>query len=121
VGQSSGSAAPGHFFVQVGQAVGAANKVKFCQDNAILDRVTQAAQTPAQLIPIFEANERTILDFQSTAPSAIVAEAGKLIEAARNAITTGNADVFATAPVQQAGAAVNAYCGQNPDGSPINV
>jgi hypothetical protein len=108
------------FFVQVGQAPGAASKTEFCKDNAILDKSTDVAQTPADLIPIFEANESTILDFQATAPPQIVAEAGKLVEAARNAVKTGNASAFASQSIQKAGATIDAFCAQNPDGTPIS-
>jgi hypothetical protein len=52
-----------NFFVQVGQP-GAANKTEFCKGNAILDQATEVAQSPADLIPIFESNAGTILDFE---------------------------------------------------------
>ena len=107
------------FHIQVGQAIGAANKVEFCRDNAHLLQATYVAQTPADLIPIFKANEATIVDFQATAPSAIVAAAGTLVQAARTAVNTGNANGFTTSAVQNAASQVNAFCGQNPDGSPI--
>jgi hypothetical protein len=107
-----------NFYVQVGQAIGAANKTEFCKDNAILDQATSVAQTPSDLIPILKANESTILDFQATAPSKIVVDAGKLVQAARNAIKTGNANAFTTKAIMKAGANVDAFCGQNPDGSP---
>jgi len=108
-----------NFHIQVGQAVGAANKVEFCHDNALLLQATYVAQTPADLIPIFKANESTIHDFQATAPASIVAAAGTLVQAARTAVTTGNANGFTTAAVQNAASQVNAFCGQKPDGSPI--
>jgi hypothetical protein len=108
-----------HFYVQVGQAFGAANKTEFCKDNAILDQATSVAQTPSALVPIFEANESTIIDFQATAPSKIVVDAAKLVQAARKAINTGNANAFTTKAIMKAGADVDAFCGQNPDGSPV--
>lgn len=108
-----------NFHIQVGQAIGAANKVEFCHDNALLLQATFVAQTPADLIPIFKANKSTILDFQATAPSSIVAAAGTLVQAARTAVNTGNANEFTTAAVQNAASQVNAFCGQNPDGSPV--
>jgi hypothetical protein len=108
-----------YFTVQVGQAPGAANKTKFCNDNAILDKATSVAQTPADLIPIFKANANTLIDFQATAPPKIVDDVGTLVHAARVAVTTGNARSFATAALTKAGQRVDAFCGQNADGSPI--
>jgi Domain of unknown function (DUF4333) len=107
------------FHVQVGQAIGAGNKIQFCKDNAQLDMATSAAQTPSDLIPIFRANAATILDFQANAPAAIVVDAGTLVAAAKHAVDTGNASAFTTSAIQTAGAHVDAFCGQNPDGSPI--
>jgi hypothetical protein len=108
-----------HFSVQVGQAIGVANQTTFCHDNALLDRATIAAKTPAQLVPILVANEKTIQEFQATAPPKIVISAGTLAHAASVAIRSRNAAAFATAPLMQAESAVNAFCGQNPDGSAV--
>ena len=108
-----------HFFVQVGQAFGVANKTTFCHENAVLDRATIVATTPAQLVPILAANEKTIQDFQATAPSKIVISAGTLAHAAKVAISSKDASAFTTKAIQQAEAAVDAFCGQNPDGSAV--
>ena len=108
-----------HFSAQVGQAAGAGDKTAFCNDNAILDKATSAAQQPSDLIPIFKANQSTITDFQAKAPSAIVDSAGPLAIAANNAITSGDATAFTTPAIMADGKAVEAYCGQNSDGSPI--
>jgi hypothetical protein len=107
-----------HFHVQVGQAIGAANKTKFCADTAILDRATSAATVPSDLIPIFESNVKTLNDFQGTAPSAIVATAGTLVQAAGNAVNSGNADAFATPAIQKDIQKVSTFCGLNIDGTP---
>jgi hypothetical protein len=106
-----------HFHVQVGQAFGAANKVKFCADTAIIDKATSGLHTTAELIPIFEANLKTIMDFQGVAPSAVVASAGTLVQAVRTAVNSGNANAFATAAIMKAEAAVDTFCGLNADGS----
>ena len=53
-----------HFDAQVGQAAGAADKTTFCNDNAILDKATSAAQQPSDLVAIFKANQATIAEFQ---------------------------------------------------------
>ncbi|HEY1988244.1 MAG TPA: DUF4333 domain-containing protein [Acidimicrobiales bacterium] len=108
-----------HFDAQVGQATGAADKTTFCNDNATLDEATSAAQTPSDLVAIFKANQATIAEFQSTAPPEIVASAGPLAIAANNAISTGDATAFTTPAIMADGAAVDAYCGQNSDGTPI--
>jgi Domain of unknown function (DUF4333) len=110
-----------HFHVQVGQAFGAANKVKFCADTATIDKATSVVHTTAELIPIFEANLKTIMDFQSVAPSAVVASAGTLVQAVRTAVNSGNANAFATPGIMKAEAAVNAFCGFNADGSPTGT
>ena len=108
-----------HFYVQVGQAKGAANKATFCADNAAIDRATAPAQTLGDLIPIFEANQSTLNEFQGTAPPKVVKQAGTLVHAARVAVTTGNAKAFGTRSIQKAEQQVALFCGQNADGSPI--
>ena len=107
-----------HFHVQVGQAFGVANKAKFCRDNAVLDRAASGAKTVADLVPIFIANEKSLLDLQATAPPKIVVSAGTLVHAAKDAINSGNASAFSTRALTNAGRAVDAFCGQNADGSP---
>jgi hypothetical protein len=107
------------FDAQVGQAAGAGDKTAFCADNAILDAATAAAQQPSDLIPIFKANQATLADFQAKAPSDIVASAGPLAVAANNAISSGDASAFATQAIMNDGAKVDAYCGQNSDGTPV--
>lgn len=106
-----------YFSAQVGQVGGAGDKVAFCSDNAQLDQATAAAQQPADLVPIFKASQSLLGDFQSKAPSAIVAQAGVLVLAADHAISSGDASAFATAKVVDAGKKVDAYCGQNAGGS----
>ena len=108
------------FDAQVGQAAGAGDKTAFCADNAILDAATGAAQQPSDLIPIFKANQATLADFQAKAPSDIVSSAGPLAVAANNAIATGDASAFATQAIMDDGTKVDAYCGQNPDGTPVS-
>jgi hypothetical protein len=108
-----------HFSAQVGQAAGAGDKTAFCKDNATLDMATSVAKQPSDLIPIFKANQATITDFQTTAPPEIVSRAGPLAIAANNAIATGDATAFTTTAIAADGSAVDAYCGQNPDGTPI--
>ena len=99
---------------------GAGDKTAFCNDNATLDKATSAAQQPSDLIAIFKANQSTITDFQAKAPSAIVDSAGPLAIAANNAITSGDATAFTTPAIMADGKAVDAYCGQNADGTPIS-
>jgi len=110
-----------HFTAQVGQAAGAGDKTAFCNDNAILDKATSAAQQPSDLIAIFKANQSTITDFQAKAPSDITDSAGPLAIAANNAITSGDTTAFTTPAITADGKAVDAYCGQNSDGSPITT
>jgi hypothetical protein len=108
-----------HFDAQVGQAAGAGDKTTFCADNAILDKATASVQSASDLIAALKANQVTINNFQATAPSDIVASAGPLAIAANNAISSGDISGFNTQAIQDAGNKVNAYCGQNPDGTPI--
>jgi hypothetical protein len=107
-----------HFKIKVGLA-GAGDKTAFCNDNAILDKATSAAQQLSDLVAILKANQSTINDFQSKAPSAIADSAGPLAIAANNAIASGDASAFSTAALTDAGHQVDAFCGQNSDGSPI--
>ena len=106
-----------HFDAQVGQAAGAGDKVAFCTDNAKIDQATSGAHQPSDLVPIFKANQSLLNDFQAKAPSAIVSQAGVLVLAADHAIRSGDASAFTTATVENAGKKVDAFCGQNTDGS----
>jgi Domain of unknown function (DUF4333) len=106
-----------HFSAQVGQVAGAGDKVAFCSDNAQLDQATSGAQQASDLIPIFKANRSLLSDFQSKAPSAIVNQAAVLVLAADHAVSSGDASAFNTSTVAKAGKLVDAYCGQNADGS----
>jgi hypothetical protein len=108
-----------HFDIQVGQAKGVANKAKFCYDNSALDKATSQAATIKDLLNIFVASQATINDFQGTAPSKIVKQVGALVHAARVAISTGDASAFGTKAIQNDGKQIDAFCGQNPDGTAI--
>jgi hypothetical protein len=107
-----------HYTAQAGQFAGAGDKTAFCADNATLDKATSVAQQPSDLVPILKTNQSVIDDFQAKAPSEIVNDAGTLVQAAKNAITSGDASAFASAAVQTAGKNVDGFCGQNADGSP---
>jgi hypothetical protein len=109
-----------NFHVQVGQAAGQANMTKFCTDNTTLITAVSAASTPDAFIQALEANESTILDFQNTAPSKIVNQAGALVQAARAAISSGDPGAFETKAAEAAGNAVDAFCGQNASGQPLS-
>ena len=104
------------FSVQVGQALGQANQAKFCADNAAINAALTAATTPAAFLSALQANEPTILDFQSTAPSKVVGSAGTLIEATRQAIQSGNVAIFNTKTVAKAAIAIDRFCGQSTAG-----
>jgi len=106
------------FSAQVGQAAGAGDKTAFCDDNATIDKATASVQA-SDLIAVLKANQATINDFQATAPPDIVTSAGPLAIAANNAIASGDISAFNTQAIQADGNKVNAYCGQNPDGTPI--
>jgi hypothetical protein len=110
-----------HFNAQVGQAAGAGDKVAFCSDNAKIDQATSGAQQASDLVPIFKANLSLLNELQAKAPSAIVSQAGMLVVAAHRAITSGDASAFSTSTVVAAGKKVDAYCGQNADGSPSSA
>lgn len=109
------------FDAQVGQAPGAGNKTAFCADNATLDKAMVGVQQPSDLIPIFKANQATLSDFQAQAPSDIVSSAGPLAIAANHAITSGDASAFASQALVDDGTKVDAYCGQNSDGTPVSA
>jgi hypothetical protein len=105
-----------NFYVQVGQALGQANQAKFCADNATINSALSAATTPSAFLAALQANEQVILEFQSVAPAKIVASAGTLTSAARQAITTGDIAIFNTKAVAKAAIAVDRFCGQSTQG-----
>jgi hypothetical protein len=106
----SGSTA--NFYVQVGQALGQADRGKFCADNATINGALSAATTSAAFLSALRANESVILELQSTAPSKIVNAAGTLTQATRQAIQSGDIAVFNTKAVARAAIAVDKFCGQ---------
>ena len=108
-----------NFYIQVGQALGQADQAdqaKFCADNATINGALTAATTPAAFLSALQANEQTILEFQSTAPSKIVVSAGTLVSAARQAIQSGDIAIFNTKSVANAALAVDKFCGQTAGG-----
>lgn len=109
-----------HFSAQVGQAAGGGDKTTFCSDNAKLDQATAGASQPSDLVPLFKANQSHIDDFEAEAPSDIINDASTLANAAKAAIQSGDASAFGTSAIAAAGTKVNAYCGQNADGSPAD-
>ncbi|HWE69661.1 MAG TPA: DUF4333 domain-containing protein [Acidimicrobiales bacterium] len=109
------------FDAQVGQAAGAGDKTAFCSDNATLDMATASVQQPSDLVPIFKANQATLADFQAKAPSDIVSSAGPLAIAADHAVASGDASAFTSHALIDDGTRVDAYCGQNPDGTPVSA
>jgi Domain of unknown function (DUF4333) len=103
-----------HFYVQVGQALGHGNRATFCADNATISAALTAASSPALFLAALQANEQTLLDLQSNAPSKIVVPTGTLIRAARQAVQTGSIAIFNTTSVAKADVAIDAFCGQAP-------
>ncbi len=75
----------------------------------------------ADLVPIFQANQATISDFDSKAPPEIKVDADALTTAAQGAITSKDASAFTTPALQASGTRVDTYCGQNADGSPATT
>lgn len=105
-----------NFYIQVGQALGQANQATFCADNATINAALTAATTPAAFLSALQANQQTIVEFQSTAPSKIVVSAGTLATAARQAIQSGDIAIFNTNSVAKAAVAVDKFCGQSTGG-----
>ena len=97
----------------------AASKAAFCRDNATIDKATASATTAPELLKGLKATQSTIADFAKAAPSAISAKAQVLVDGANAAIKANDASAFATPKFVDAGKAVNSYCGQRADGSPI--
>jgi hypothetical protein len=98
----------------------AGDKTAFCNDNAILDKASSAVQQRSDLIPVLKANQATINDFKANVPSDIASSADTLVSAANNAIASGDVSAFGTPAIQDAGTKVDAYCGQNADGTPVS-
>lgn len=98
------------------------DKAAFCRDNAAIDQGIIANGTLASaagLLAYFEANQETIDDFGRTAPSDIRDDAQFLVDAVHAAISANDGTSLAGAEVQDAGARVDDYCGQNADGTEI--
>jgi hypothetical protein len=96
-------------------------KDSFCADNAKLDKASKGITAAADFIAVMKANQSVIDDFAKNAPADIQADATTLVGAARASISTNDASGFATQAVASAGMHVDAYCGQNSDGSPATT
>jgi hypothetical protein len=108
------------FTAQVGQAAGGGDKAAFCADNKALDEASAGATQASDLPPILKANLATIDDFRTKAPADIVDVAGTLAKVATDAAASGDASAFNDQAIADAGKKVDAYCGQNSDGSPVD-
>ena len=96
----------------------ATSKAKFCQDNATLDKATQV-DSEAQFLAAIKAHQATIDDFAKTAPSDIKADAQAQVSAVEAAIKANKIDQAAVPALDAGGKRIDAYCGQNSDGTPI--
>ena len=108
-----------HFTAQVSQAPGGGDKAAFCSDNSTLDKAFGAAKQPSDVLPILKANKSLIDDFRMKAPADIINDAGTMAKGATDAINANDPTAITTPEFAAAGKAVDTYCGQNPDGSPI--
>lgn len=97
----------------VGGAASAGDKTVFCGDNVKLDTALAAATDAASAITILKANQGTIHDAVTNAPSDIKANAQILGDAADAAIAANDASKLQSPAVSTAGNAINAYCGLN--------
>jgi len=97
------------------------NKTQFCADNATLDQATANVTDAESALAALTANESTIDDFGAQAPPDIADAANTLVSASKAAIASGDATGLQTQAFQTAGQAVDAYCGQNADGSPVTT
>ncbi|HET9104915.1 MAG TPA: hypothetical protein VFN55_16305 [Solirubrobacteraceae bacterium] len=102
------------------QTAVAASKATFCRDNATIDKATASATTAPDLLKGLKATQSAITEFGHAAPAAISAQAKLLVDGANAAIKANDASGFATAKFVAAGKAVNSYCGQQADGSPVS-
>jgi hypothetical protein len=96
-----------------------ANKTKFCQDNASIDKAPAAAgaHTPSEILQVLRDNQALLDDFEKTAPSAFKAQAQTLVNNVKAAINANNpAGLAAT---NNLGHLADAFCGQNSEGNPI--
>jgi hypothetical protein len=98
-------------------AVSAGDKTAFCKDNAALDKATAAATTAAEALKALKDNQSTIDAFARDAPTAIKAQANVLAGDAKAAIAANNPGVFSDPKFAAAGPAVDAYCGQQANGT----
>jgi hypothetical protein len=94
----------------------ASSKTSFCADNAKLDKATASDTTLGQLLTTLKANQSTLDDFGKAAPSAIKAKAQVLVTGAQTAIKSNSTAAFSP-QFETAGKAVDAYCGQDAQGT----
>ena len=103
-------------------AASAGDKTAFCTDNAALDKATAAATTPAEALTALKANASTLDAFARDAPAAIKTQANVLAGDAKAAIAANDAAVFTSdAKFANAGPAVDAYCGEQANGTPATT
>jgi hypothetical protein len=109
--------------VGCGGGGGSADKTRFCQDNSTLDKAIAPIGPPddaaksAQLLQVFKDNQAKIDDFGKTAPSDIKADAQLIVTTINAAVKANSLDGLSV--LGGVGQRVDAYCGQNSDGTPI--
>jgi Spy/CpxP family protein refolding chaperone len=109
--------------------VSAANKTKFCQDNATMHKVAgdgtqstpDAAGRSAHLLKVYRDNQATINDLGKTAPAEVQVDAQLIMNTLNDAIKANSLDgVSAKASsVSPAFDRVDVYCRQSSSGTPI--
>lgn len=96
-----------------------ADKTKFCQDNATLDKIAGSVSSPAEAVQVLKSKQSTIDDFSKTAPSDVKTDAQALVTAANAAIKANSIDGLTAPAIQTVGQRVDAFCGQDAGGNPI--
>ena len=99
-----------HFKVRLASA----NEKRFCSDNAAINATVGAAQSAAAFVASLVSGEKTLLDFELSAPKSVVGSAAVLVSAAAKSIKVGSPSPFNSSAVAVAATAVDKFCGYSP-------
>jgi hypothetical protein len=95
-------------------------KTVFCGYNTTLDKGSSSVSSAADFLAYLKANQTLLNNLSNSIPNdSIKAQATTIINAAKAAVASNNANALSSPAISSAGAAVDTYCGTSGAGTPL--
>ncbi|HEV3266158.1 MAG TPA: hypothetical protein VG014_11585 [Acidimicrobiales bacterium] len=95
-------------------------KTVFCGYNTTLDKGSSSVSSAADFLAYLKANQTLLNNLSNSIPNdSIKAQATTIINAAKAAVASNNANALSSPAISSAGAAVDTYCGTDGGGNPL--